>query len=131
MNYRWIQNVATFDLWFNTRKNKSFWVTLLVDRSIDVIQAIESPKLGFKKMMNAPNKVWTHNLFNHIPRHLTIKPSLHVMTKNDITKCINTYFKQLKIYIIDWFNCFLGLLYIKLCNSFNSKNVNHIYLNTR
>jgi hypothetical protein len=60
-------------------------------------------------MMNVQSKVWTHNLFCPHSNALIMKPSPHVMTKNDITKDINTSFEQKNacfFYIIIWFNRF-------------------------
>jgi hypothetical protein len=50
---------------------------------------------------------------------LTIKPSPHVMTKNDVAKYINTYFEQkmiLKISLFDFIDL-VGLNFKNMCKS--------------
>ncbi len=71
-----------------------------------------------------PQPSWPHL------KALTIKPSPHMMTKNDITKYINTYFEQKMnfVNITIWFNWFGGfIITLNFVNFLIKKCVNHAY----
>jgi hypothetical protein len=71
----------------------------------NIIQTIKSSNLRFIfKDKCSKVRFETHNLSCPHSKALITKPSPHVMTKNDITKDINTYFEQINAFFISLFD---------------------------
>lgn len=101
-NYRWIQSVITLDLGLNIGNLKMCvcvcmyffpWIDIVDRLLIDALRIIKFPNSRFcfndesTKWHLNPQPFWPHS------KALTTKPSIHMITRNDIVKDINTHFE--------------------------------------